>query len=382
MPEKTIVHISADFPDPLVSAKTPSVLNLISATQGFRHVVYSLNRVSWSSDIVSLEFGQDRIALAYAAPPYGLWLATCLDRVADWILADLRRRQIPVDALHLHKFSVEGLVGLKIARALGRLFIVNIWGDTDLKIVGVRRDLGKQWKAIVKEAKVIIPCAPWAEDKFDRLFPMDRSKATVIPPIVQNETFSSSPVVSDPRFVSLFNLDSHRRKNFAGLVRAIVDLRKTYPDIHLDVYGRGSPRTLMTVDKIIKANQAEACATLKGPLQNAVFSQTLSQYAAFLMPTLRETFGMVFIEALFSGLPLLHTRGWGVDGLFKPDEIGYACVSTQLADIKRGVERLFQNQAQLKSRISALHDEGGLERFTRRSIVETYRSALERATGS
>ena len=138
----------------------------------------------------------------------------------------------------------------------------------------------------------------------------------------------------------------------------------------------------MTVDKIVKANQAEACVTLKGPLPSAGFSQTLGQYAAFLMPTLRETFGMVFIEALFSGLPLLHTRGWGVDGFFKPDEIGYACDSTELADIERGVERLFKNQAQLKSRISALHEEGGLERFTRRRIVETYRSALERVMGS
>ena len=302
--------------------------------------------------------------------------------MADWILADLRRRQIPVDAFHLHKFSVEGLVGQRIARALGRPFIVNIWGDSDLKIVSVRRDLSKQWKSIAKEAKVIVPCAPWAEDRFGRLFEMDRSKAIVIPPIVQNETFSSSPIVSDPKFVSLFNLDSHRRKNCAALVRAMVNLRKTYPNIHLDVYGRGSPRTLMTIDKIIKINQAEACVTLKGPLLGAAFSQTLGQYAAFLMPTLRETFGMVFIEALFSGLPLLHTRGWGVDGFFKPDEIGYACDSTQLADIERGVERLFKNQAQLKSRISALHAEGGTQRFTRRSIVQTYRSILESVTGS
>ncbi len=382
MPEKTILHISADFPDPLVPAKTQSVLNLISATKGFRHVVYSLNRVSWSSDIVSLEFGEDRTALAYGAPPRGLWLATCLDRLSDWILADLRRRKIPVDALHLHKFSVEGLVGLKIARALQRPFIVNIWGDSDLKIVGVRRDLSKQWKAILDEAQVIVPCAPWAEDKFDHLFGMDRSKAIVIPPIVQNETFTPSPVVAEPKFVSLFNLDSYRRKNFEALVSAIADLRKPYPDIHLDVYGRGSPKTLMTVDKIIRSAHAEAFVTLKGPLPGVAFSQTLGRYVGFLMPTLRETFGMVFVEALFSGLPLLHTKGWGVDGFFKSDEIGYACDSTQLTDIERGVERLFKHQAQLKSRISAIHAEGGLERFMRRSIVETYRSALERVTGS
>lgn len=378
MAEKTIVHISADFPDPLAPTKTSSVSKLISETPGFRHVVYSLNRVSWSSGVVSIDFGPDRKALAYGAPPRGLWLATCLDRVAEWILEDLRRCQIPVDALHLHKFSVEGLIGLKIARALDRPFIVNIWGDTDLKVVSVRRDLSKQWKAILKEAAVIVPCAPWAEDRFDSLFGIDRAKAIVIPPIVQNEEFSPSPVVAEPRFVSLFNLDSYKRKNFETLVRAMAKLSKHVPGLRLDLYGRGSPVTLLAVDKIIKTAKAEDVVRLKGPLPGAGFSSTLGQYAAFLMPTRRETFGMVFIEALFAGLPLLHTRGWGIDGFFKPDEIGYACDPMQPADVERGIERLLEHQARLKRQIAALHEAGGFERFKRRSIVEAYRSALQK----
>ena len=378
MSEKTIVHISADFPDPLAPSKTSSVMNLISETPGFRHIVYSLNWVSWSSSIVSLEFGQDRKALAYGAPPRGLWLATYLERVADWILADLRRQQIHVDALHLHKFTVEGLIGLKVARAVDRPFIVNIWGDSDLKIVGVRRDLSKRWRAILDEASVIVPCAPWAEDKFDKLFGIDRSKAIVIPPIVQNEQFSPSPIVAEPRFVSLFNLDSYQRKNFETLVKVIVQLAKQYPAVHLDVYGRGSPKTLLAMDKIIKSANAEECVSLKGPLSGAGFSATLGQYVAFLMPTRRETFGMVFVEALFSGLPLLHTKGWGVDGFFKPDEIGYACDPMDLDDVRRCVERLLKDQGQLKRQITALYEGGRLEQFTRRNIVATYRSALEK----
>jgi glycosyltransferase involved in cell wall biosynthesis len=379
MPEKTIVHISADFPDPLAPAKTTSVLNLISGTQGFRHIVYSLNRVSWSSRIVGLDFGPDRKAIAYGAPPRGLWLATYLERLADWILADLRARQISVDALHLHKFTVEGLVGSRIARALERPFVVNIWGDSDLKIVSVRRDLGAQWKTILREASVIVPCAPWAQEKFDRMFGVDRSKAVVIPPIVQNEEFSPSPIVAEPRFVTMFNLDSHRRKNFGTLVNAIVRLSKQYPRLSLDVYGRGSPAAVLALDKIITSAGAESRISLKGPLRGEVLSDTLRNYAAFLMPTRRETFGMVFIEALFSGLPVLHTKGWGIDGFFKPGDIGYACDATQLSDVQHGIERLLLEQEPLKSKVALLHDLGQFERFKRRHIVDTYRAALNQA---
>ncbi len=244
---KVIVHVSADFPDSMVAAKTSAVASLVAGTNGYRHVIYSLNRVSWASGIVGVDFGPDRKALAYGAPPKGILHATYLDHVADWILDDLRTREIGVDALHLHKLSVEGLVGLKIARTLRRPFIVNIWGDTDLKIVTMRPDLNRTWKAILCEAALVIPCAPWAEDRFAQIMGIDRAKTLILPPIVQHEQFTPAPNVSEPRFVTLFNLDSHKRKNFASLVEVTMRMARALP-VSLDVYGRGSPKTIFEID--------------------------------------------------------------------------------------------------------------------------------------
>jgi len=144
----------------MAAGKTSSVANLINSTEGYRHVVYSLNRVSLASGIVALNFGPDRKAIAYGAPPKGLFHATYLERVSDWILNDIQSRGIPVDALHLHKFSVEGLVGQKIARSLKRPFLVNLWGDTDLKVIKYRPDLKATWKSILDQAALIIPHTP------------------------------------------------------------------------------------------------------------------------------------------------------------------------------------------------------------------------------
>jgi glycosyltransferase involved in cell wall biosynthesis len=378
MSGRVIVHISADFPDSMVAAKTASVANLVGGVDGYRHVIYSLNRVSWASGVVGVDFGPDRKALAYGAPPRGLFHATYLDRVADWILEDLSTRQIAVDALHLHKLSVEGLIGLKIARTLKRPFAVNIWGDTDLKIVKFRRDLNRVWKSILDEAALIVPCAPWAEERFDQLIGIDRRKTLILPPIVQHEQFAPAPMVSDPRFVTLFNLDSYRRKNFDALAQVIARLSSRIPGISLDVYGRGSPRTMFEVASVIRNHSAERHIHLKGPLPNDSFSKVLRNYVAFLMPTRRETFGMVFIEALFSGLPVLHSQGWGIDGFFKNDEIGYACDPTQIDDVQSGVEHLLKRQEQLKQSIASLNERGGFEPFKRKHIVQAYRAGLER----
>src|ERR1700721_3756241 len=338
MSSKVIVHMSADFPDSMAATKTNSVANLIKATDGYRHVVYSLNRVSLVSGIVAVDFGPDRRAFAYGAPPKGIFHATYLDRVSDWILKDIQSRGIPVDALHLHTFSVEGLVVQKIARSLKRPYIVNLWGDTDLKVIKYRPDLKATWKSILDQASLIIPHTPWVEARFDELFGLDHSKLIVLPAITQHEHFTPSPIVSEPRFVTLFNLDVHRRKNLAALVAVIDRMSQRIPNISLDVYGKGSPKTMLGVFSFVGQSKARN-VRLKGPLPSDGFTTILGDYVGFLMPTRRETFAMVFLEALFSGLPLLHTRRWGIDGFFADDEVGYACDPTTLDDIGAGVAR-------------------------------------------
>ena len=116
MNSKVIVHISADFPDSMAATKTNSVVNLINATDGYRHIVYSLNRVSFVSGIVAVDFGPDRKAVAYGAPPRGLFHATYLDRVSNWILEDIQKGKFARDWVLENK---AGQASFKATRALG-----------------------------------------------------------------------------------------------------------------------------------------------------------------------------------------------------------------------------------------------------------------------
>lgn len=382
MTAKTIVHISSDFPDTMVPDKTRAVHNLINAVSGFRHIVYSLNRVTALHDIVKVEFAEDRIAVAYGAPPKSILLDTMLAKVADWLHADLVARGVTVSAIHAHKFTVEGLVAVRLAHALGVPFIANIWGDTDLRILGVRRDLRSKWAAIARDATALLVYAPWTIDKIAELVPIDRSKAIILPPIILRDQFHPAPPVGNDRFVTLFNLDSYRRKNLGALVDAIMTVAKTRPGIHLDVFGAGSPRTTLEIARLIRDAGATGHVTLQGKIDNARFSETLNRYVGFLMPTRRETFGMVFVEAIFAGLPVLHSHGRGIDGSFGTAEIGYACDPSDQADIVRGIEKLITDEARLKANIVRLEAAGGLVPFKRDTIVADYQRLLARITAT
>src|ERR1700733_4136550 len=82
---KTVVHVSADYPDSFAPNKTAAVANLVAGAPGLRHVVYSLNRVAGLSGIAATQFDTDRFCVVYHAPPKGLLLRTRLNDVADWI---------------------------------------------------------------------------------------------------------------------------------------------------------------------------------------------------------------------------------------------------------------------------------------------------------
>ena len=58
-----------------------------------------------------------------------------------------------------------------------------------------------------------------------------------------------------------------------------------------------------------------------------------------LVPSRAETFGMVYLEAMSQGVPVIYTRGQGFDGQFPEGEIGY---SAACGDVREQADRLIQ----------------------------------------
>ncbi|MGA4320936.1 glycosyltransferase family 4 protein [Ectopseudomonas hydrolytica] len=59
--------------------------------------------------------------------------------------------------------------------------------------------------------------------------------------------------------------------------------------------------------------------------------------AALLVPSRSETFGLVYIEALTQGCPIVHTKGQGVSGYFDGCEYVFSGCSNDVDELLRGV---------------------------------------------
>lgn len=110
-----------------------------------------------------------------------------------------------------------------------------------------------------------------------------------------------------------------RNKNIVNVIKALDYLKTKYPTINLNLIGGGGDRNNEVMNLVSKhANWIKYHGYIKDK------SSLLNNYRLndfFIMPSFYETFGLVYLEALSQGLPVLFTKNQGIDGLFT-DNVG------------------------------------------------------------
>ena len=60
------------------------------------------------------------------------------------------------------------------------------------------------------------------------------------------------------------------------------------------------------------------------------------------MPSIHETFGLVYIEALSQNLPVVFTKGQGIDGLFD-ESVGVGVNAFSVEEISEAIKKILKN---------------------------------------
>jgi glycosyltransferase involved in cell wall biosynthesis len=72
-----------------------------------------------------------------------------------------------------------------------------------------------------------------------------------------------------------------------------------------------------------------------------------------LVPSCAETFGMVYLEAMSQGVPVLYTRGQGFDGQFAEGEVGYSVVCGKVKQQAQMLQKIAEDYADRSARCVA-----------------------------
>jgi glycosyltransferase involved in cell wall biosynthesis len=385
-----ILHLSADYPDPLVPSKTRAVANLLAIGEvaaAHAHRVVSLNRVGWrlgrQAGTHAIGFadaaGPGHRAVAYRAPGKGLLLRHFLGRLADWVAEDCEAAGFVPDLVHAHKLSVEGIAGIRLAARWGVPLALTVQGDSDLKIVVAKPGLRRLYARIWREAAVVFPFAPWKVPRLEALLGARPGPVRVLPCPGPADALLGPQPAAAPVIRSAFHLGVARRKNAAALIRATALAAAEIPGLRLEIVGGGDAAAFAALAALAE-RAAPGRVRFLGARPNAEMQALLNGAAAFALVSRRETFGMVFAEALLAGAPCLIPRGRAIDGYFADGSVVLTADPEDEAEIARGLVRLVREERAFKDRLAALGASGGLALLTRPAIRDSYLGALAEVT--
>lgn len=63
----------------------------------------------------------------------------------------------------------------------------------------------------------------------------------------------------------------------------------------------------------------------------------------FVMPSIHETFGLVYLEAMSQGLPIIYSKGQGFDGQITEGKVGYSVNPESYTDIASKILKILEN---------------------------------------
>lgn len=133
-------------------------------------------------------------------------------------------------------------------------------------------------------------------------------------------------------------------KNVITIVRACEILRKYGVDVTLTLVGR------MNIKIFQKYLESKDYIKYEAVKDKSGVREILREHDIFVMPSRRETFGLVYVEAMSQGLPVIYTKGQGFDGHFSEGEVGYRVVYNNSKEIAHRILDIQKDYSDISKR--------------------------------
>lgn len=355
----TIVHLAVDYNTPQRARTTNAVEWFVNELTGFdnvgfNNIVIAMLRTSrpWHSPPVECPAATGRLFdVSFFGLPFGLGLHRAMRQAGNRIIALLEQQGIRPSLVHAHKLTFEGLAGWYVARHFNAPLFISLRGEVESKVFRFKPLLRPFLRRIARDAARLYFISAWFQPLFHGFVPEQAAKERRLPNIVRN--ISPTITITPPRsaLVSVFNLDTHKRKGLAYLLDAMVIAVRQEAACRLEIIGTGSAAAIGRCAAMIAGRGLTDSVTLVGGMANAELLGRLPHYRAMALPSLNETFGMVYVESLFAGIPVLYTAGTAVDGYLDGLGVAIATPPRDSAAIAAGLLDLWRNPDHFRANI-------------------------------
>ena len=214
--------------------------------------------------------------------------------------------------------------------------------------------------------KVIVVSKPFKMLLADKIG-LQEDLIAVLPNFIDTEYFKPFSTAKHPEGSKIIFTVCHHdhKKRLDRLIDAFKLVLKEYPDWKLVIGGKGR-LTSSLIAKVKKMGLA-ANITFSGFLAKQEVREHMNRAAIFVLPSDVETFGVVLIEAMAMGLPVVSTKSGGPEDIVT--EMTGLLVEKEVTSLAEGICTVINNRYRYDSQLIRQHV---LDNFSGPVLSEKY----------
>lgn len=266
--------------------------------------------------------------------------------LGKWL--DKRRWKRP-DAIHIH--SVQFATMAKYYRQKHRIPVIYTSHSLIASEKGsrkrIRKALRQQIQLLKISNKIAVPSRSESRQLHKR-YPFSSNKTIVIPHGVTIRKRASHA----PSYRLLYAGRIVPQKGIEPLLKAVAILKRKHPKVSLDLVGKGPRGYTNRLKRMSKKLGISSRVHWLGHFPPQRMQRLYAHHGAVIMPSTRESFGLVALEALASSTPLVSTRAGGLSE-FVNDRVAETIPRATEASIANAIQRMWKQRKLTSRRVAA-----------------------------
>ncbi len=227
------------------------------------------------------------------------------------------------DLVHVQCVSSNASYALSSSRALALPLVVTMQGELtmDASQVYQRSSYARRlWRRTLDAADVITGCSQYVVDEAEAVYGSFSGRARVIPNGIRlsEHTEMRSRPSQAPYVLGIGRMV--KQKGFDLLIESFRGLSADRPELHLLLAGDGPARSAL--ESQVKRMGLARCVAFLGSVQHERAVGLLQHAEVFVLPSRHEPQGIVVLEAMASGTPVVAARVGGVPEIVRHRENG------------------------------------------------------------
>lgn len=248
---------------------------------------------------------------AFLQPSYGVLTYFAIKKLVSQIYDSFR-----FDLIHAHMAYPDGYAGMLLCKELNKPLILTFQA-TDVDIIAKESKICELLLCkVFNYAKEVISPSPRLANNLNFLY---GTKSKIIGYGINKADISLEQIKNENRVI----LSASRLLTTKGIdlnIKAVKQLSRKYDNLLLIIVGDGPERSIL--EQLVQKLDLEKNVQFIGHVPHSSVMEFMARCDIFSMPSWQETFGLVYIEAMAHGKPVVAVNGQGVDGIVINQQTG------------------------------------------------------------